>query len=258
MPKGVYVRSKEIRENLSGLAKEGSIGFQKGCMPWNKNLKTGLRDPAVGEKISKVKNERIKERVIRGEPAILCKKDRKAVTCRTHNYMPYFCDCGCGQICGIGYRYAHGHNPLNTTEHKREKARIQFLGNKFSVGRHPWNYGKKLGPEPTWLTCKRFLAMGKIFGEGYFYNTPSEIEMKRCLKELGIHYEFQYFVENIKHAYYADFYLPLYNIVLEVDGSIHSFKNKDDIRTKELEEVGYRVLRFNNGEFDVQSVWREI
>jgi hypothetical protein len=161
MPTGVYVRGKEIRENLSGLAKEGSTGFQKGYIPWNKNLKTGPRDPAVGRNISKAKNEKIKERVDSGEPAIIWKKDRKAVTCRTHNYMPYFCDCGCGQICGIGYRYAHGHNLLNTSEHKREKARIQWTGNKFSVGRRPWNYGKKLGPEPTWLTRKRFAAIGK-------------------------------------------------------------------------------------------------
>jgi very-short-patch-repair endonuclease len=45
---------------------------------------------------------------------------------------------------------------------------------------------------------------------------------------------------------------------LEVDGGVHNFKNKDEIRTKELEEAGYRVFRFNNYEFNAQNVWREI
>jgi len=54
----------------------------------------------------------------------------------------------------------------------------------------------------------------------------------------------------------------LYNIVLEVDGKYHhNFPNGreiDSIRTEEMEEVGYRVLRFWEGEFDPQKIWREI
>jgi very-short-patch-repair endonuclease len=99
-------------------------------------------------------------------------------------------------------------------------------------------------------------------GDGRFFNTKPEKEMKRCLDELGIKYEFQYAVWNIEHCFVADFYLPLYNIILEVDGKeIHSSKNRlkiDLTRTKELEDVGYRVLRFWEGEFDAQKVWREI
>jgi very-short-patch-repair endonuclease len=90
-----------------------------------------------------------------------------------------------------------------------------------------------------------------------FFNTKPEIEMKRCLKELGIHYEFQYPVKNIEHCYIADFYLPLYNLIIEVDGDTHPNK-KDEVRTKEMEETGYRLLRFKNGEFDAEKVWREI
>jgi hypothetical protein len=109
---------------------------------------------------------------------------------------------------------------------------------------------------------KAYLAMLKVLnfslsGEGYFFNTPSEKEMKRCLKELGIYYEFQYFVKDIKHNYYADFYLPLYNIIIEVDGEVHP-KKLDDLRTLEMEEKSYRVLRFKNWDFDARSVWREI
>ena len=86
--------------------------------------------------------------------------------------------------------------------------------------------------------------------------------MKRCLAENGIKYEFQYPISNIEHPYIADFYLPLYNIILEVDGIwSHGYpdgKEIDFIRTQELEEVGYRVLRFWEGQFDAKSVWNEI
>lgn len=86
--------------------------------------------------------------------------------------------------------------------------------------------------------------------------------MKRCLNELGIKYEFQYPVEDIKHCYKADFYLPLHNIILEVDGIwSHNYPDGtelDNIRINELEDAGYRVLRFWENEFDAKSVWREI
>lgn len=86
-----------------------------------------------------------------------------------------------------------------------------------------------------------------------------EIEMKRCLNELGVGFKHQYPVEDIEHAYMADFYLPLYNIILEVDGSYHKLNTKIDcIRTKEMEKSGYRVLRFITNSFDAQSVWKEI
>jgi very-short-patch-repair endonuclease len=99
-------------------------------------------------------------------------------------------------------------------------------------------------------------------GNKRFFNTKPEKEMKRCLNELGIKYEFQYPVEDIKHCYKADFYLPLYNIILEVDGIwSHNYPDGtelDNIRINELEDAGYRVLRFWENEFDAKSVWREI
>ena len=69
-------------------------------------------------------------------------------------------------------------------------------------------------------------------------------------------------IENIEHCYVADFYLPLYRIILEVDGQWkHNLPNQlemDRTRTNELEEAGYRDLRFWEDEFDAQSVWKEI
>jgi hypothetical protein len=41
------------------------------------------------------------------------------------NYLPYFCECGCWEICGPGNRYIHGHNqrgkPAGYSNHKNSK-----------------------------------------------------------------------------------------------------------------------------------------
>ena len=92
--------------------------------------------------------------------------------------------------------------------------------------------------------------------------TKPEIEMKRCLEENGIKYKFQHPIMGIEHKYVADFYLPLYNLIIEVDGkNVHNYpdgREIDYVRLCELEELGYRVLRFWEGEFDNFGIWREI
>jgi len=129
----------------------------------------------------------------------------------------------------------------------------------------------------------RIQALFQFLGakDGLFFNTKPEIEMKKCLIELGINevklndwklqkskhngqniFIHQYPVENIEHCYCADFYLPLYNLVLEVDGRYrHNYPDglKIDLeRTQEMEDVGYRVLRFWEDEFNSQIIWKEI
>jgi len=199
------------------------------------------------------------------------------------------CKCGCGLECKRNY--VLGHNP--TTEEARlkisqklkgkasriwtDKERKLWCGEKNpAFGKH-WEVKNrkpkillekehknkiresvlKLWKNPEFLKKRRFCGL-----DGRFFNTKPEKEMKRCLQELGILYVFQYFVDSIKHRYYADFYLPLYGIIIEVDGyNNHSSQDeleKDITRMKEMEEAGYRVLRFQDKEFDAQSVWREI
>lgn len=50
-------------------------------------------------------------------------------------------------------------------------------------------------------------------------------------------------------GYIADFYFPNTRTILEVDGEYHSDKEqkkKDDMRTKDLEDEGYKVFRISN------------
>ena len=52
-------------------------------------------------------------------------------------------------------------------------------------------------------------------------------------------------------VYIADFYCHQVRLIIELDGSIHheqSIKNDDELRQRELESWGYKVIRFTNEE----------
>lgn len=81
--------------------------------------------------------------------------------------------------------------------------------------------------------------------------TSQEVRVKALLKSLNITYEFQKIFMDGPNGYIPDFYLPYYNLVIEVDGSQHykiEGQRKDKIRTKEL--IKYSkikgVLRLSN------------
>lgn len=49
----------------------------------------------------------------------------------------------------------------------------------------------------------------------------------------------------------ADFYCAEYKLVVEVDGRIHDKQiDYDEMRTWIIEELGYKVIRFNNDEVE--------
>ena len=55
----------------------------------------------------------------------------------------------------------------------------------------------------------------------------------------------QHSIEN----YIVDFYCPTERLIIEMDGAVHFgivAQNKDKERTKRLEELGFRVVRFEN------------
>jgi very-short-patch-repair endonuclease len=80
------------------------------------------------------------------------------------------------------------------------------------------------------------------------HNTKIEIKIKELLDKNNIKYEHPYFIKDIENKYMADFYLPENNMVIEADGNYwHKYPlgNKIDfIRTKELINKGYKIIRF--------------
>ena len=66
-----------------------------------------------------------------------------------------------------------------------------------------------------------------------------------------IDFEFQkiIYTDNKKHFFIADFYIPSQNLIIELDGEYHDSikqQDKDIWRTKILQSLGYRIIRFKN------------
>ena len=54
-------------------------------------------------------------------------------------------------------------------------------------------------------------------------------------------------------TYIADFYCPANRLIVEIDGDIHRFQRENDqIRTNQLEEKGFKIIRFWNYEVEDQ------
>jgi very-short-patch-repair endonuclease len=67
----------------------------------------------------------------------------------------------------------------------------------------------------------------------------------------GIAYEHQFILETRKGAFTFDFYLPAINLLVEADGEYWHRKslevwNRDVLKGRLAEEMGYRVLRISD------------
>jgi very-short-patch-repair endonuclease len=80
-----------------------------------------------------------------------------------------------------------------------------------------------------------------------FKDTTIEVKIQNYLKDLGIEYFTHQWIKSIKHDYQCDILIPSLNMVIECDGNYwHKYpvgNNIDHIRTKELLEKGFKVLR---------------
>ncbi len=86
-----------------------------------------------------------------------------------------------------------------------------------------------------------------------------EIKLQNFLKELGIEYYPHQFMKEIEHSYCCDIFVPSFNLILEADGNYFHFfpigRDIDHIRTKELKEKGFRVLRLWESEIKKLDVY---
>ena len=74
-----------------------------------------------------------------------------------------------------------------------------------------------------------------------------ELKVQDFLRKLNIDFITHKHVKEIKHGYQCDILIPSLNLIIECDGDYwHKYpigRDIDHIRTKELNEVGYNVLR---------------
>ncbi len=74
-----------------------------------------------------------------------------------------------------------------------------------------------------------------------------EVKIQNYLKQLGIDFFTHQYMKEIEHGYQCDILIPSINLVIECDGDYwHKYPvglERDHIRTKELIEKGFKVLR---------------
>jgi very-short-patch-repair endonuclease len=89
-------------------------------------------------------------------------------------------------------------------------------------------------------------------------DTSIEIKIQNFLKELEIEFFTHQYMSEIKHSYQCDIFIPLINLIVECDGNFwHKYpigKDIDKIRTNELIEKGFKVLRLWESEIKKMSL----
>ena len=81
--------------------------------------------------------------------------------------------------------------------------------------------------------------------------TQSEWNFSNMLDNNGIDYYSNYPIYANGHWYFADFYIPDYHCIIEIDGGYHFTREqriKDIERQMDLEENGYLVYRLSNND----------
>ena len=100
-------------------------------------------------------------------------------------------------------------------------------------------------------------------------DTSIEVKIQNYLKQLNIDFFTHQYIKEIEHGYQCDILIPSMNLVIECDGDywhgdIIRFPNpnemqskqieEDKIRTQELIESGFRVLRLWEHEIKVMEL----
>lgn len=89
-------------------------------------------------------------------------------------------------------------------------------------------------------------------------DTSIEVKIQNFLKTLGIEFFTHQYMKKIEHAYQCDILIPYMNLVIECDGDYwHKYpigNDIDHIRTKELLEKGFKVMRLWEFEINEMSI----
>jgi len=230
------------KQELIDLALTNSINgkFKKGNIPWNKGLhikpnhSKGFKKGGTAWNIGLTKEEDARMMnlsiALKGHKVTEEAKDKMK---KNHKGM-------------LGKIFSE--------EHKRkirENAKINF------------NYGMK-GKKHKKETIQKIRESraNQVFP---MQDTTIEIKIQNFLKLLHIEFATHYYTKEISHAYQCDILIPLTKTIIECDGDYwhgnpEKFPNlnelqksqveEDKIRTKELQEKGYRVIRLWEEEID--------
>lgn len=108
----------------------------------------------------------------------------------------------------------------------------------------------------------KYILANKYRRELVKNQTNPEKVFQYILDQLGVKYKFQFIVYPEKSFFILDFFIPEYNLIIEVDGKHHYTQEgltKDSERDNLLVAMGYTVKRFKNDEvFNARKCERRI
>ena len=206
------------------VTKKQRYRFPKGYIPWNKGL-----------------TKKIDKRLIRTEEYI------KSIT-------------------GIGNSfYGKKHTLESRTKIKKNHIDISGMNHPF-YGKHIWKgkehprgmlnkknkWGKHTDEEKQKIKIARAKQIIPI------KDTKIEVKIQMFLKEMDYEFFTHQYIKEIKHSYQCDILIPTLNLVIECDGNYwHKYPigtELDHIRTKELIEKGFNVLRLWESEIKEMDI----
>ncbi len=150
------------------------------------------------------------------------------------------------------------------TQEAIEKNRLAHLG------KPPWNKGLQVTlhhTEEAKLKIKESRAK-QVFP---IKDSLPEIKLQNFLKQLNIEFSPHKYMKGIKNGYQCDIFIPSMNLVIECDGDYWhgninnprfkilnkyqlKVKETDNLRTKELQEKGFNVLRLWESEIEKMNI----
>lgn len=160
------------------------------------------------------------------------------------------CACGCKQKM---WRYdKKGRERLYIYSHINK---LPELRKKYNVWNKDKTFEEMYGKETAKLKRleRKYYRSKQIFP---VQDTKIEVKIQMFLKELGYEFFTHQYIKDIEHGYQCDILIPSLNLVIECDGDYwHKYPigtELDHIRTKELIEKGFKVLRL--WEFEIKKM----
>jgi len=264
------IASEEVRKRLT------KTQFKKGNTPWNKGVprseetKRKIREKAIGRTFPKDKypnfgmrgktcSEEHKRNISNGntgkkKPPFTEEHKQNLSKAKTGIPSPFR---------GKPYEARCG---VEKAKEAIRKMKEKNIGRKLApfTEEHKGNISKALKGIIRSEETKNKLKKARAKQITPKTDTKIEVKIQEYLRKLGITF-FTHQYMNIEHAYQCDILIPSINLVIECDGDYwHKYpvgRDIDHIRTKELIEKGFKVLRLWENEIEVMSLhkfWEDI
>ena len=140
--------------------------------------------------------------------------------------------------------------------HKINAGRKRFFSDEWKINMSISHIGLHISPQTEFKKGDKVLIERRSKQVFPIKDTSIEVKIQNFLKQLGIEFFTHQYMKEIEHGYQCDILIPYLNLVIECDGDYwHNYpvgKDLDHVRTSELIEKGFNVLRL--WEFEIKAM----